>query len=107
MNNVKGIHEEDLTWHAFERCFKKKYLSERYYDDKAKEFYEFWMGSMTDDEYTSRFLELLRYVPYLREEKAKVWIFISGIPITYREWIEFDEPRYLEEAIQTLKHCYE
>ena len=40
VNNVKGIHEEDLTWHAFERLFKKKYFSERYYDDKAKEFYE-------------------------------------------------------------------
>jgi len=51
---------------------KKKYLSERYYDDRAKEFYELRMGSMTDEEYTSRFLELLRYVPYLREEKAKV-----------------------------------
>ena len=38
----------------------------------AKEFYELQMGSMTYDEYTSRFLELLRYVPYLKEEKAKV-----------------------------------
>ena len=72
MKNVKGIHEEELTWHAFERLFKKKYLLERYYDDKAKEFYELMMGSMIDDEYTRRFLELLRYVPYLREEKAKV-----------------------------------
>ena len=72
VKNVKGIHEEDLTWHASERLFKKKYLSERYYDDRAKEFYVFQMGSMTYDEYTSRFLELLRYVPYLKEEKAKV-----------------------------------
>jgi len=41
MNNVKDIHEDDLTWHVFERLFKKKYLPERYYDDRAKEFYEF------------------------------------------------------------------
>lgn len=40
MNNVKGMHEGDLTWHVFERLFKKKYLSERYHDDIAKEFYE-------------------------------------------------------------------
>ena len=63
MNNVKGIHEEDL---------KKKYLLKRFYDDKAKELYESQMCFMTDDEYTSIFLELLRYVPYLREEKSKV-----------------------------------
>ena len=40
MKNVKGIREEELVWDEFERLFKKKYLSERYYDDKAKEFYE-------------------------------------------------------------------
>ncbi len=79
----------------------------RYYDDKAKEFYELQMGSMTNEEYTSRFLELLRYVPYLREEKAKVHRFIRGFLVAYRERIEFDEPRSLEKAIQNLKHCYE
>ena len=57
------------------------------------------MGSMTDEEYTSRFLKLFRYVPYLKEEKAKVHKFISGMPVTYRDRIEFDEPRSLEEAI--------
>jgi len=30
------------------------------------------MGSMIEDEYTSMFLELLRCVPHLKEEKAKV-----------------------------------
>jgi len=61
-----------LIWDDFERFFKNKYFSERYYDDKAKEFYGLQMSSMTDDEYTSRFLELLRYVPYLKDEKYKI-----------------------------------
>jgi len=107
MKNVKDIHEDDLNWHAFERLFRKKYLYERYYDDKAKEFYELWMGSMTYEEYTSIFLELLRYVRYLRKEKAKVQRFISGFPFAYRYQIEFNESRSLEEVIQKLKHCYE
>jgi len=29
--------EDDLIWDVFERHFKKKYLSERYYDDRAKD----------------------------------------------------------------------
>jgi len=95
------------TWHAFERLLKKKYLSERYYDDRAKEFYELQIGFMTNDEYTSRFLEPLRYAPYLKEEKAKVKRFINGMPFAYRVWIEFDEPRSLEEAIPKLKHYHE
>eukprot|EP00253_Pinus_taeda_P033918 PITA_33918 len=61
---------------------------------------------MTDDQYTSIFLELLRYVPYLGEEKAKVHRFINGLPVEYIVWIEFNEPGSLEEAIQKLKHCY-
>jgi len=82
-------------------------LSERYYDEKAKEFYELWMGSMIDEKYTSRFLDLLGYVPYLKEEKAKVKRFISELLVAYKDQIEFNEPRSLEEAIPKLKHCYE
>ena len=68
-----------MTWNDFERLFKKKYLLKWYNDDKAKEFTS--LGSMIDDEYTSRFLEVLRFVPYLKEEEAKVQRFISGLPI--------------------------
>lgn len=107
VKNVKGIWEDDFTWNEFESLFKKNYLSKRYFDDMAKEFYELKIGSMTDEEYTSRFLELLRYVPYLEEEKAKVKGLISGLPVAYRDSVEFDEPRSLEEAIQNLKHYYE
>jgi len=65
------------------------------------------MGSMIDDEYTRRFLELLRYLPYLKEEKAKVQRFINGLPLAYKDRIEFDEPGSLEEAIRKMKHFYE
>ena len=73
---------------------------------RAKEFYDLCMGSMTDEEYTSRFLELLIYVPYLREEKAKVQRFISGMPVAYKYRIEFDEPRSLEEAPKQAKEKF-
>ena len=42
------------------------------------------------------FIELLKYVPYLKEEKAKIQRFISGLLITFKYRIEFDEPRSLE-----------
>lgn len=53
----------NLRWHEFKRCLRKNYLSEKYYDSKAKEFYDLKMGSMIDEEYTSRFMEVFRYVP--------------------------------------------
>jgi hypothetical protein len=45
---------------------------EKYFNKKAKEFYELKLGKLTIEEYVSRFLELLRYVPYIKVEKEKV-----------------------------------
>lgn len=72
VKNFIGIQEEDLNWSEFERLFRKIYLSKRYYDEKEKEFYDSKMGSMTNEDYTSRFLDLSRYVPYLKEEKERI-----------------------------------
>jgi hypothetical protein len=33
--------------------------------------------------------------------------FISGLPQTYQDRIEFDEPKTLEETIQKARYCYE
>jgi len=33
---VRDIRMEELSWHAFKRIFRKKYLSERYYYNKEK-----------------------------------------------------------------------
>jgi len=53
---VRDIRTEELSLHEFKRLFRKKYLLERYYDSKAKESYELKIGSMTDEEYTAKFL---------------------------------------------------
>jgi hypothetical protein len=40
LRNVKGVHEKDLSWKKIEKYFNKKYMSEKYFDRKTKEFYE-------------------------------------------------------------------
>lgn len=62
---------------------------------QEEELYEINMGSIKDEEYTSMFLDLLRYVPYLTEEKANIQRFISGLLVAFKGRIEFDEPRSL------------
>jgi hypothetical protein len=99
LKNVKGVHEEDLSWEQFEKYFRKKYLSEKYFDEKTKEFYELKLGQLTIEEYVNKFLDLLRYVPYIKVEKKKVQCFINGLPKDYRDIIEFDEPKTLEGTI--------
>jgi hypothetical protein len=80
---VKGFHEKDLPWKQFEKHFRKQYLLEIYMDVKNKEFYELNLGQLTIDEFLNKFLELLRYVPYIKDEKVKMRWFISGLPQTY------------------------
>ena len=87
--------------------FKQKYLSDRYYNDKIKYFHELRLGQQTMEEYANNFLELLRYVRYIRDEKVKVQHFLSGLPQSYKDRIEFHEPRTLEEAIRKAKYFYE
>ena len=59
------------------------------------------------EEYANRFLELLRYVRYIKDEKVKIQHFLRGFPQYYKDRIEFYESRTLEEAIRKDKYCYE
>jgi hypothetical protein len=49
----------------------------------------------------------MRYVPYIKDEKVKMQRFISGLPQSYRDIIEFDEPKTLEDTIQKARYFYE
>ena len=62
---------------------------------------------MTMEEYVKKFLDLMRYVDYIKYEKIKIQIFLSGLPFFYKDRIQYDEPKSLEEAIRKAKHMYE
>ena len=104
---VKKINERKIVWKLFQKYFKQKYLFDRYYDDNIKEFHELRLGQQTREEYENKFLELLRYVRYIKYEKVKIQSFLSGLPHYYKDKIEFYEPRTLEEAIRKANYCYE
>jgi hypothetical protein len=56
----------------FKRYFEKKYLKKRYNDRNMKVFFELKLGNMTINEYERRFLELLKYVPFIKDETVKI-----------------------------------
>ena len=59
------------------------------------------------DEYIIKFTSLLRYVPYLRDEKAKVKWFLSIFPTHMKERIEFVNPKTMDKAIKKARMCYQ
>ena len=62
---------------------------------------------MTMDQYITKFTSLLRYAPYLRDEKAKVQRFLSSLPTHMKEQFEFVNPRTMDEEIQKARMCYQ
>jgi hypothetical protein len=104
---VQHISEKDITWKEFKRYFEKKYLTKRYYDRKMKEFFELKLGSMTIDEYERRFLELLKYVPFIKDEAVKIQRYLSGLPPSIGDKIQYDDPKTMEETIRRAKCLYE
>ena len=89
------------------KYFKKKFLSEQYYEERAKEFYELKLGTMNMKELNSKFISLLRYVTYIVDEKTKVQRFLSYLPYHIKDRIEYDNPKTLEEPMRKANFCYE
>jgi hypothetical protein len=59
------------------------------------------------EEYEKKFLELLRYVSYIKDEKARIQRFLSGLPTFYKDKFQFDKPMTLEETINKGKYLYD
>jgi hypothetical protein len=81
---VQHNKEKDVTWKEFKKHFENKYLTKRYYDKKMKEFFELKLGSMTIDEYERRFLDLLKYVPFIKDETVNIHRYLSGFATFYQ-----------------------
>ena len=107
LRKVKKTNDINIVWKQFKKYFKQKYLSDRYYDDNIKELYELRLGQMTMEDYANKFLEILRYVRHITDDKVQIQHFLSGLPQAYKERIEFDELRTIEEAIRKAKYYYD
>jgi hypothetical protein len=94
---VKHIDEKKVTWREFKIYFQKKYLTKRYCDKKMKELFELKIGSMSIDEYERIFLELLKYVSFIKDEQVNIHRYLSGFPSFISDKIWYDDPKKLEK----------
>ncbi|KAK5772190.1 hypothetical protein PVK06_048467 [Gossypium arboreum] len=58
---ISIVPKEQVTWDFFLTEFRKKYISQRFIDQKRKEFLELKQGCMTVSEYEHEFVRLSRY----------------------------------------------
>ena len=50
---------------------------------------------------------MLRYILYIIDEKPKIHHFLTFFPVMFKEWIEYDNPKMLEEAMKKTNFCYD
>jgi len=61
---------------------------------------------MMIEDFVTKILYLMIYVPYLREVKAKVQWFMSFLPKSYKDKIEVLNPKTMDELIRNSNLCY-
>ena len=59
------------------------------------------------DDFINKFLDLLHYVPYIKDEKVEIQQFLGCLPTNFRERIEFDMPKNLDTTLHKSRLCYE
>jgi hypothetical protein len=99
--------EKKVTWKEFKRYFQNKYLTKHYYDRKMKEFFKLKIESMTMDEYERIFLELLKYVDFIKDEQVKIQMYLNEIPSIFSDMIQYEDPNTLDETIRISKFIYD
>ena len=55
IKRVKNIKEKYVTLRTFKKYFKMKFLSEQYYEERSKKFYDLKLGSISMKELSSKF----------------------------------------------------
>ena len=105
--HTKKDELREIRWDNFQKIFQEKYMSKSFFDRKVKEFHELRMGYMTMDAFINIFLDLLHYVPYVKDEKLKIQQFLGCLPPNFRERIEFDTSKTFDTTLHKSRLFYE
>jgi hypothetical protein len=72
-----------------------------------KEFFELKLDNQTIDEYEQIFLELLKYVSFIKDESVKIQRYLIGLLPPIRDKIQYDDPNTMEETITRENFLFE
>ena len=71
---------EGVSWAQFKEEFTDKFVPTSYRDAKAEEFFRLEQGTLSVTEYERSFSELIRYVPFIRDDEvSKTKRFAVGL----------------------------
>ena len=71
-----------------------------------EDIFEIKLGNMVMEAYDKRFLELLKYEYFIKDEKVKIQRFLSGLLDSFKDNIQYDRQKILKDAIWKENHLY-
>ena len=94
LKHTKNDELREIWWSKFHNIFQEKYMSERFFDRKVKEFHELRMGPMTMDSLLTDFLIccIMYHTSWIRN---------------FPERIEFDMPKTFDTTLHKYRLFYE
>jgi hypothetical protein len=75
----------NIGWTEFAQAFREYHLMEGMMEAKVEEFSNLQMGTMSVREYSTKFIQLMRYVlEYTETEKQRKYYYMKGLPQAMR-----------------------
>ena len=95
-----GVDMDTLTWETFLERFRERYLSDHFRQKQIEEFHSLHQRGLTVAQYESRFLELLPYVEYMKDERQRVHRFIMGLNFSLQGPVRLAFPTTFRQVVE-------
>lgn len=105
----KHLHftTENVPWEMFEERFYVKYLSPYFQEQEAEAFHMLVQGNKMVEEYEIRFMELVKYVPYLDTNECQAKRFVYGLNSRIKAMVRMWKPSSIVEVVECARYAEE
>ncbi|KAD4888366.1 hypothetical protein E3N88_20439 [Mikania micrantha] len=99
---------EALSWESFKHLVLAKFCPKFVVDKMEKDFMNIEVGTMTHQEYTTKFNEMSRLVPHLvTPEESRIKRYIQGFPSEVRILVKGSAPGTYQSAVELTAELFE
>ena len=108
-NQERQLHltPDTVPWELFVEKFKGKYLPASYQEEQAGALHALVQRHLSVEEYEERFMELVKYVPYLDNDERQVERFVYGLNAKIRAQVRMWKPSSVAEAVDCARYTEE
>ncbi|KAI3755312.1 hypothetical protein L1987_55108 [Smallanthus sonchifolius] len=99
---------ENMKWNEFKELIMQRFCPQNELDKLEEEFQHLEAGTMTHQEYATKFDEMSKLVPHLvTPEPGRIKQFIKGLPLKVRTLVRTAVPQTMDSALALSATVYD